>query len=218
MPKTKISRYVVPQGLETEFQVGSKGRVLRNRLGITGKRQMDRMEFDALLEMQEWSLKTLTPDTRLTTELICALHRRWLGKIYPWAGVFRNVELQKGGFRWPPAFRVAQNMAGFETGLLTECTPCRPASLHVVALQMAKVHAEFLLIHPFRDGNGRLARWLAALMSMQAGFPLPEYQLAGKGSRKEGSAYLAAVTQGYGQNYDPLSAFFERTVRRRMGA
>jgi hypothetical protein len=29
------------------------------------------------------------------------------------------------------------------------------------------VHAELLLIHPFREGNGRLARWLADLMALQ---------------------------------------------------
>jgi hypothetical protein len=27
-----------------------------------------------------------------------------------------------------------------------------------------------LLVHPFRDGNGRLARWLAELMFFQAGY------------------------------------------------
>lgn len=40
---------------------------------------------------------------------------------------------------------------------------------------LAIIHAEFLLIHPFREGNGRLARWLAELMCLQSGLPLPDF-------------------------------------------
>ena len=36
-------------------------------------------------------------------------------------------------------------------------------------MSIAMVHTELLLIHPFRDGNGRLARWLADIMAAQAG-------------------------------------------------
>ena len=34
------------------------------------------------------------------------------------------------------------------------------------------VHVELVLIHPFREGNGRLARLLAMLMGLQAGLPM----------------------------------------------
>lgn len=30
------------------------------------------------------------------------------------------------------------------------------------------VHVEFIIIHPFREGNGRVARLLANLMALQA--------------------------------------------------
>jgi cell filamentation protein len=95
------------------------------------------------------------------------------------------VELSKGGFRWPPAYLVPENMARFETGLLREHTPCRPAPLPEVARRMAEVHAELLLIHPVREGNGRLARWLADLMTLQAGYAVPEYGFAGRGSKSQ---------------------------------
>jgi len=62
-------------------------------------------------------------------------------------------------------------MAAFEQGVLSAHTPCQSASLDEVARSVAELHAEFLLIHPFRDGNGRAARWLADLMIMQAGYP-----------------------------------------------
>ena len=210
----KISRYTTPHGPEAEFQPGSRHRVLRNYLGITSKIEMDRTEYEALLRVQENYLKKITPKTRFTAALICRMHGDWLGKIYPWAGQYRSVELQKGAFRWPPANRVAENMTIFERDCLRRNTPCQPGTLKEVAKQIAEVHAELLLIHPFREGNGRLARWLADLMCLQTGFPLPKGQLSGRGAKIRQERYLEAVKRGYLQNYEPLIAFFVEALTR----
>jgi cell filamentation protein len=135
-----------------------------------------------------------------------------LGGIYEWAGTYRTLELSKGGFQWPPAHMVAPNMERFEAGLLREHTPCRPAALSEVAERIAEVHAELLLIHPFREGNGRLARWLADLMALQAGCRVPDYGFEGRGSRENQARYLAAVKQGYLQNYEALAGFFREIL------
>ncbi len=211
---SKISRYTTAHGPEAEFQPGSQRRVLRNHLGITTKTGMDRAEFDALLGVQESYLKKITPKTRFTVALIRQMHRDWLGKIYPWAGEYRSVELQKGDFRWPPAQRIAANMATFERECLARLTPCFRTTLPQVASHIAVIHAELLLIHPFREGNGRLARWLADLLSLQAGFPLPSYRLSGPGSKPRQQQYLNAVKSGYQQDYARLTAFFVEAITR----
>ena len=142
------------------------------------------------------------------------MHRDWLGKLYPWAGRYRTVELAKGGFRWPPARLVRQNMARFARSTLRRYTPCRPAPLEEVARNIAIVHAELLLIHPFRDGNGRLARWLADLMALQAGRPAPDYPFVGPHGRRLQEAYLPAVQAGYLADYDLLTRFFADALAR----
>jgi cell filamentation protein len=144
------------------------------------------------------------------------MHRDWLSRIYAWAGEYRTVELQKASFHWPPAFRVADNMETFERKVLARQTPCRPGPLPEVARGIAEVHAELLLIHPFREGNGRLARWLADLMSLQAGLPLPKYEFSGRGALRRQRAYLNAVTRGYWRDYEPLTAFFVEAISRRL--
>lgn len=166
----KELRYTTPQGPETEYEPGSRGYVLRNRRGIRSKREMDHTEIEALERVQKTYLDRIGPDTPITAELICRMHRDWLGDIYEWAGRYRTVDVAKAGFSWPRAFRVEQNMRVVETEVLARKTPCRPGSLDRVALDMAEVHAELLLVHPFREGNGRLARWIADLMALQAGF------------------------------------------------
>ena len=207
-------RYQPAAGVEAESEPGSRGRVLRNKPGIQRKREMDRAEFEALVGAQSDFLGQVTPETQFTADMLCSMHRAWLGELYEWAGQYRTVEMEKGGFRWPLAYLVAQNMAALEQGLLRQHTPCRQAPLDTVARRMAEVHAELLLIHPFRDGNGRLARWLADLMALQAGLPLPDYRFRGRGSEQARTLYLAAVKKGYLTRYDDLTAFFFRAVSR----
>ena len=210
------SRYVTPSGPEAEFEPGSRMRVLKNRLGIRHKTEMDRAEFESLIKAQEEYLGRIGPRTRFTAAMLCRMHRRWLGGIYEWAGQYRTVELAKGDFRWPLAFRVGQNMEAFEKGALARCTPCRAGPLVDIARCTAEVHAELLLIHPFREGNGRLARWVSDLMAFQAGLPAPDYGFIGRDARKRRTAYLQAVRKGYLQDYEPLTTFFVEALERRL--
>jgi cell filamentation protein len=98
-----------------------------------------------------------------------------------------------------------------ERGVLARFTPCRSASDAAVAHAISQVHAELILVHPFREGNGRLARLLALLMALQAGLPPLDFSaLAGRGKR----AYIAGIHAAVGRNYAPLTAMFLRVVER----
>ncbi len=116
-------RYLSASGVEAESQPGSRGRVLRNKPGIHRKREMDRAEFEALTRAQTEFLEQVTTETRFTAETLRSMHRAWLGDLYQWAGEYRTVEMEKGGFRWPSAYLVAQNMAALEQVLLHRHTP-----------------------------------------------------------------------------------------------
>ena len=209
-----MSRYQREQGIEGEFEPGSHKRVLRNKRGIVRKRDIDVAEYEALVLAQEKQYQTITAETQFTPQLLCAIHRDWLGDIYEWAGIYRTVEMSKEGFTWPPAYLVPQNMAQFGAGLLQENTPCPPDAVEVVAYKIAIVHSELLLIHPFRDGNGRIARLLANLMAAQAGFPPLDYGFEGRGSRAKRANYLRSVVRGYGGNFASLTAFFVESITR----
>lgn len=215
MSKLKVSRYKTPKGPEAEYEPGSRRRVLKNRMGIVRKRDIDQIEYEGLVRVQESYLQKITANTRFTRKLIRQMHKDWLGDIYDWAGSYRTVELAKADFRWPPAYLVPRHMEKFESGFLREYTPCKRGPLHGVAMAIAKVHAELLMIHPFREGNGRLARWLAALMALQADLPMPEYRFTGRGSVRERERYLEAIKRGYLKDYEPLTAFFAEVIGRR---
>ena len=214
MKRTSMNRYKTPAGTEAEWEPGSRQRVLKNLLGIKRKLDMDVAEYEAFLTAQEKYFGIISPTTCFTAKLLCAMHKEWLGNIYAWAGHYRTVELQKGDFRWPPAYLIEKNMHHFEQNNLAKNTPCRPAPLNSLAINLAEVHAELLLIHPFREGNGRLARWLASLMSLQAGLPPLGYDFTGNKAKHR--KYITAVSQGYGKNYEPLARFFLYAWERRL--
>jgi len=175
---------------------------------------MDLAELSALIAVQDRYLDLIENHTVFTAETICQMHCDWLGELYEWAGEYRTVEMSKDGFTWPPAFLVAGNMERFSREILSKLTPMRTPHIDEAAHAMSIIHAELLLIHPFREGNGRLARWLADLMALQAGLPLPDYRLTGRGSKAQGNRYIAAVAKGYERDYADLSAFFSEALER----
>ncbi len=208
-----MSPYQGPIGTEAECEPGSHRRVLRNKLGLKRKTDMDRAEYDALVQAQaHYYDEVITPSTRITCKLLRRMHRDWLGGIYEWAGEYRSMELAKGDFVWPPSYIVPENMTRFEKEILAKHTPCKPRELGEVCLSVAMMHADFLYIHPFREGNGRMARWLVDIMITQAGYPLPAYRFAGIGSRRVRAEYLEAVRKGYDQRYETLAGFLEEAV------
>ena len=108
-------------------------------------------------------------------------------------------------------------MREFERNVLTRFTPCGPASvtgIRGVAEALAVVHAELVLIHPFREGNGRLARLLSALMGYQAGIATLDLADLSRGGRKR---YIAAIHAAVGRDYLPMRLLFERAIARSSG-
>ncbi|OQX17746.1 MAG: hypothetical protein BWK76_09765 [Desulfobulbaceae bacterium A2] len=211
----KSGRYDTSTLLEDQHEPGSRGRVLKNLLGITSKREMDARE--ALEQMRTFHelVTVYSLDHRFTAQDICHMHKLWLGGIYPWAGMPRQVNISKGGFTFAMAGQVAKLLQQLESGPLAEFTPCRFSDMTALAHALAVVHAELVLIHPFREGNGRVARMLAVLMGLQAGLPPLDFDGI-KGKKKQ--AYFAAVQAGMNYDYQPMEQVFGAVIARTLQA
>jgi cell filamentation protein len=209
-----MGRYDAEAGVEGEHEAGSRGRVLRNLLGIRGVREMNREEARRLFEAQKKLVNRRPAVARMSAAFLCDMHQEWLGGVYAWAGRYRTVEMSKGGFAWPPARLVAQNMDAFEREVLSPLTPCQRGSDEEICMAMAKVQADLLMIHPFREGNGRLSRWVCDLMALQAGRVVLNYAFRGRGGSIRRAAYLRSVVAGYGGNYRPLALILRDALER----
>lgn len=201
------------EGLEAEFEPGSRGRVLRNRLGIRSARTMAEIESAALVTATQKMIDDTRVDQRFTARDIRRMHRLWLGSVYGWAGEYRQVNLGKDGFMFAAAAQVPRLMQELERGALHEHTPCMFTDMDKQARALAIVHAELVLIHPFRDGNGRCARLLATLMALQAGLPALDF---GGIRGKKRQHYVAAIHAALGRNYEPMIDVFSGVIVRTL--
>ena len=198
-------------GSEAETQPGSEGRVLRNLPGITDPEEMEDAESAALVDGLDALVAELETDHRFTADDLKSMHRTWLGEIYPFAGEYRTVDLSKPGIDFAHAAHLEAEMARYEAGVLAKYTPCVFAERSEQVEALSVTHGELVVIHPFREGNGRCARLLGALMAAQAGLPLLDFTpMAGPGEER----YFAAIRAVWSRrDYGPLSDVFEDVVR-----
>lgn len=202
-------RYQSHQLTEGQFEKGSSKRVLKNLLGITSKREMDRLEAERLEQAYQKLVQDYDQNHHFTAEDICSIHHAWLGKLYAWAGEYRQVNVSKGSFMFAAAQQIPRLMADLENKLLKKLTPTGRLKPEEVIPAIAKVHVELVLIHPFREGNGRTARLFSTLMALQAGLPALDFRQI-KGRKKQ--AYFAAVQAGLDRNYEPMEKIFTDVV------
>lgn len=203
-----MSRYDA-RTVEGEYQPGSSEQVLRNLHGITSVEDMNELELGLLAQLYESVLVDELPDRVLTVEDIKHWHHRWLGNVYEWAGQERSVNMSKGGFAFAAAGQVPRLLAQFERDCLQRWTPCQRLSTDELVEAVAITHVELILIHPFREGNGRLSRLLADVMVVQAGREPLDYTPW----ELNKTGYISAIHHGVSMNYEPMKHW----VRLAMG-
>lgn len=116
---------------------------------------------------------------KITEPLIKKLHRLIVNKILPedQAGeyrlkqvIIRNSQTGEVTFRPPPPLEVPYLMREFCYWLNSQTQD----ELHPV-LKAGIAHHEFVRIHPFIDGNGRIARILATLILLLGGYDIRRF-------------------------------------------
>jgi cell filamentation protein len=211
----KKGKYDTAGLTEAQYEPSSRGRVLKNLLGIKKKREMDIAEAREQLRAMAELVRIYDRNHRFTADDVCYIHKIWLDSIYDWAGKYRQLNISKAGFFFAAARQVPKLMASFEKEILKKYTPCTFDSIDEVVAALAVVHTELVLIHPFREGNGRLARMLTLLMAFQAGLPpLGFGSIRGK-KKKE---YFASVRAGLDRNYEPMKKVFSDVIGRTLRA
>jgi len=203
-----MNRYTVT-GPEGEHQPGSNDQVLRNKLGLTRADDINEAELVLLSQLYDHVLGITRRDQRLTVAMIKEWHRQWLGNLYTWAGAERSVNISKDGFPFPPTSQISRLLADFDQHCLARLTPCYGMSLQQAVAAIAEVHVELILIHPFREGNGRLARLVADAMAFQAGIGPLDY--SPWNNRRD--SYIAAIQTGLDRNYAPMQALVRQAAR-----
>lgn len=158
------------------LSVGETREVVENGLTITGKSLKDQAEAKNLSEALDY-LEGLAKDreTPLTESDIRQLHYFVLKGINDAeAGKYRSVQVEISGsdFKPPSVEQVPSQMQEFCMWLKEVTVSESKIGANEGLVNAAIAHTWFVYIHPFVDGNGRVARLLMNLLLMRYGYPI----------------------------------------------
>lgn len=178
---------------------------LMNYFGITDLDELHLHEDQGLSQTVTDVMNYIHMDQRLDVQLIRKIHNSIFWRIYPWAGRYRTVEVMKPGFRWGRSQYIPQGMERYETDVLNDLTPARFQDDRIFD-DAAILVGDLLAIHPFREGNGRVAKIVAGVVLLQANYPLPNLTRITKGD------LVKAALDSYGRNYQPLRDLLRSSI------
>lgn len=208
---TDSKRYTVPT--DEDWEPGSNGQVLKNYLGIKSKEDIEAIEEQELERTELELLDIFNKDHQFTTADICNIHELWLGDIYPSAGKYRTVMMSKASVPFAAPSRIEPLMQEFEKKYLAKYTPCHCREIDALAYALGIVHIELIVIHPFREGNGRTARLLADLMAMQTRKASLNYSSIHQTQNLPGyENYIQSIHAGIEGNYKPIEGTFKKLL------
>ena len=176
--------------------------VLEDGLTISGKPMKDHLEamghanaFNKLIEL----VKTNT----ITEENIKELHKLFYNKIdADQAGKYRTKSIIVTGsdVDFPKSEELESKMSEFVNKI-----PQMKKDMHPIEFA-AMLHAIFVNIHPFIDGNGRVARLLLNLALLQAGYNITIIPPVVRAD------YIRALQDSNHNNFEPFINFISEMV------
>jgi len=135
-----------------------------------------------------------------------------------------GYEVQVGGVLGTPSKDVPAELAQLETRIQTVCArldaaipgggpPTDDVTLHAVVATCGYVHGEWVRIHPFANGNGRIARLWTTWIGLRYGLP-PFIQIK---PRPGGQPYAAAGAASMRGDHRLCILVFEQMLRAKLG-
>lgn len=175
--------------------------VLKNKLDIRDADTLVLAEKDfTRIRLEE--IHYFPPPWNLT--YLQHLHATLFSDLYTWAGQVRTIDIAKGGTRFCHCERIIPESEKLFQSLQREHWLCG-LSHEVFCGKIAEYYCEFNMIHPFREGNGRVQRLFFEHLALSAGFTFDWAEVTV-------DEWLQANIDGVYVNYVPMQAIFMRIV------
>lgn len=208
-PRKFRDRYDVSGNVEAEY-IDCAETVLRNKLGISDVLSLQRAEEQSLALAYRDLLHEVRTDTPLSCGLLCHIHARIFGNLYDWAGRWRTVWLSKPGITWPAPDFLDANMRTYEQSVLFKFPARNLVRDDAFCAAVGEIQGEFLVIHPFREGNARTIKLATDLLAVQTGRPLLVYDRSDEGKRR----YIDAARAAFRRDYAPMTAVIRQSLEQ----
>ena len=181
--------------------------VIEKGITIGGKTLAEHLEVIGHKEALDFVLELADASTPIGEREIREIHSLVMkGQANGDSGRYRTLDVKAAGteYVYPSHLKVQEMMEAFVAWL------SGPPDLHPVDLA-TEAHLQFVTIHPFRDGNGRVGRLLLNLLLLRHGYPIAVLNVS---QRAEYIGALEAIQSG--GTRDPLDALVRGAVARSL--
>ena len=143
---------------------------LKNKLDIAEQDQLDAFEADiTVARIVGISDKPLVGN--FDFDHLKAIHYELFQDLYDWAGEVRRVDILRENSRFANVRMIDSAAKRIFDGLEQESL-FEGKGIEVVAKRLAHYLSEINVLHPFRDGNGRVQRVFISQLAKAAGYSL----------------------------------------------
>ena len=125
---------------------------------ITLRSELNEVEARNIAQAQIWLLTNKNKDI-FTEKFLMTLHKKMFGEVWNWAGVYRNSERNIGVVPYMIPIKLMELFDDVKFWIEN-----KTYSPHEIAVRF---HHRLVLIHPFPNGNGRISRLMADLVSLK---------------------------------------------------
>lgn len=211
-PGQHPSRYDVAGNVEAEYLDDART-VLVNKLGIADLAALQALEEEHLVRAYDRLLRETRTDTPLTCDLLRYVHSQIFGDLYDWAGRWRTVWISKPGITWPSPDFIEQHMRDWEERVLKRHPANSLTEDGRFCQAVAEIQGEFLVIHPFREGNARTVKLFTDLLAAETGRPLLVYEKTEAGQQR----YARAADAAFKRDYAPMTQLIRAALQAARG-
>ncbi|ADU61433.1 MAG: Fic family protein [Pseudodesulfovibrio sp.] len=165
--------------------------VLKNKAGHRDQEALDKFERLSVANRMVED----PPNGNFDYQHIKAIHRHLFQDVYDWAGEERTVSISKGETLFCNPRFIANSVTTLTAELAQE-NHLKNNSPEKFVEQAAYYMLELNVAHPFREGNGRTARYYLSLLAHNAGYDIDTEKL------KHG--WLDACIEGVAGSEQPM--------------
>jgi len=169
----------------------------KNRLGITEPEQLYEVEETLLRQAYQIFIAECEPATRFDEAYFKSLQQRTFESLYEWAGVYRTVDMSKGGSLFCRAAYLEQESKRIFNQLEAENFLHQEgdAQPEKFSERLARYQSELIALHPFYELNGRITRLFFDLIAVYNGYAPIDYSNALAQGPTGLNAYIEASIQ-----------------------
>lgn len=182
-----------------------------NYLKSTDNDYIQKQEDLKLLELYSDLVDNFDISKSFGFNMIKNWHHYIFESIYPFAGDLRTVNLSKGrgkeAWIWKLEFL---NGIPELNEFIKKVSKKSYVNIDDITQDLSKLISDFLFIHPFREGNGRISRLMCDIILAKNGFPMIGLKL------KKEDNYIQKVHSGYECNYEPMQKLLKGKIEEEI--